>query len=93
MNHINLKVIISISMVSLVLSGCTGVKNLLSKRDNGSLDYQQSSLLAPIQLPVEKQPQTFTPLYPLVKAQKSPINVTNASGKQYQLPAPKKTVH
>ncbi len=89
-NSISMKLLISIAVVGMTLSGCSSTKNLLGKRDNGSLDYQQSRLLAPIQLPVDKQPKTFTPLYPLVQAGKSPINVTNSAGKQYQLPAPRR---
>lgn len=30
---------------TLVLSGCQSAKNLLGKRDNGSLEYQQSKSL------------------------------------------------
>lgn len=91
-HNINLKLLASIVMVGLLISGCSSIKNTFGKRDNGSLDYRNSQLLDPIQIPVEKQTQLFTPLYPTVRAGKSPIKVTNESGKQYQLPEPQRTV-
>ena len=36
---------------TLVLSGCQATKEVFGKRDNGSLEYQQSTKLAPLQLP------------------------------------------
>ena len=48
---------------TLVLSGCQSAKNLLGKRDNGSLEYQQSKKLVPIELPANKEPAPFVPLY------------------------------
>ena len=45
---------------TLVLSGCQATKNLLGKRDNGSLDYQQSEKLAPIELPAAQETVSTT---------------------------------
>lgn len=87
-----LKVVTTIAITSLFLSGCSTIKGVFGKRDNGSLDYQSSNLLAPIQIPSDKQTQPFTPLYPTIDLGDSKINMTNEAGKQYQLPAPKRAV-
>lgn len=77
---------------TLVLSGCQSTKNLLGKRDNGSLDYQQSKQLAPIELPADQETAPFVPLYPTPNAGTNTLKLQNESGKQYQLPAPQRTV-
>ncbi|MBN6743423.1 hypothetical protein JKG47_23805, partial [Acidithiobacillus sp. MC6.1] len=58
-----LKITAGVLMASVVLTGCTATKNILSKRDNGSLDYRDEKKLAPIQLPAQQPAAEFTPLY------------------------------
>ncbi|MDV2859492.1 hypothetical protein R0I52_02050 [Psychrobacter sp. CAM01] len=77
---------------TFVLSGCQSVKNVLGKRDDGSLEYQQSKKLAPIELPVNKEPAPFVPLYPTPNAGTNTLTLKNDSGSQYQLPKPQRTV-
>lgn len=76
--------------VSLVLglTGCSATKNLLSKRDNGSLNYQSSKKLDPILLPAEQEPVSFIPLYDTPAVKENTLNLSNESGKQYRLPKP-----
>lgn len=76
---------------TLVLSGCQATKSLLGKRDNGSLDYQQSKKLAPIELPAAQETAPFVPLYPNVGA--NTLKLQNESGNQYQLPKPQRAVN
>ena len=77
---------------TFVLSGCQSIKNVLGKRDNGSLEYQQSKKLAPIELPANKEPAPFVPLYPTPNAGTNTLTLKNDSGSQYQLPKPQRTV-
>jgi len=77
---------------TLVLSGCQSLKEFVGKRDNGSLDYQQSQKLAPLQLPADAQTAPFVPLYPTPNAGVNTLNLENEAGKQYQLPKPQRTV-
>ena len=77
---------------TLVLSGCQSTKNLLGKRDNGSLDYQQSKKLAPIELPVAQETAPFVPLYSTPNAGANTLTLQNESGNQYQLPKPQRAV-
>ena len=77
---------------ALVLSGCQSTKELLGKRDNGSLDYQQSKKLAPIELPAAQEPVPFVPLYATPNAGVNTLELQNASGNQYQLPKPQRAV-
>lgn len=77
---------------TLVLSGCQTAKNLLGKRDNGSLEYQQSKKLAPIELPAAKETAPFVPLYQTPNAGANTLKLQNESGSQYQLPKPQRTV-
>lgn len=77
---------------AVVLSGCQSTKNLLGKRDNGSLEYQQSKKLAPIALPADKETAPFVPLYPTPNAGANTLTLQNESGSQYQLPKPQRTV-
>ncbi len=86
-------IMLSIIMGStLVLSGCQATKSFLGKRDNGSLDYQQSQKLAPLQLPTEQQTAPFVPLYPTPTVGANTLILQNDAGKQYQLPKPERAV-
>ena len=77
---------------TLVLSGCQATKDLLGKRDNGSLEYQDSKKLAPIDLPAATEAAPFVPLYATPNAGANTLNLENESGKQYQLPKPQRVV-
>lgn len=77
---------------TVVLSGCQSAKGLISKRDNGSLDYQDSQKLAPLQLPAAQETAAFVPLYPTPNAGENTLTLQNESGKQYQLPKPERAV-
>ena len=77
---------------TFVLSGCQSVKEVLGKRNNGSLDYQQSQKLAPLQLPANAQTAPFVPLYPTPTAGVNTLDLENESGKQYKLPKPERTL-
>ncbi len=91
-NNTSFKLLTTVILASLMLSGCSSMSSLFGKRDNGSLAYQESKLLKPIQIPASKQPKSFVQLYPTVNLGASTINTKNDSGKQYRLPAPKKSV-
>lgn len=73
---------------AVALSGCTTIKGVLGKRDNGSLDYRQSQKLAPIQLPVNQATGEFVPIYQTPNSVGKIQEFTNEAGKQYQLPKP-----
>lgn len=77
---------------TLVLSGCQSVKGFLGKRDNGSLEYQQSQKLAPLQVPVTQDTIPFVPLYPTPNVGANTLTLQNDAGKQYRLPKPERTV-
>lgn len=77
---------------TLVLSGCQMTKGFLGKRDNGSLEYQESKKLAPLELPVAQQPAAFVPLYTTPNAGVNTLTLQNEAGKQYQLPKPQRAV-
>ncbi|WP_352309677.1 hypothetical protein [Psychrobacter sp. W2-37-MNA-CIBAN-0211] len=77
---------------TLVLSGCQMTKGFLGKRDNGSLEYQESKKLAPLELPVTQQPAAFVPLYTTPNAGVNTLTLQNEAGKQYQLPKPQRAV-
>ncbi len=77
---------------TLVLSGCQSIKEFVGKRDNGSLEYQQSQKLAPLQLPVDADTAPFVPLYPTPNVGENTLELQNESGKQYQLPKPQRAV-
>ena len=77
---------------TLVLSGCQATKNLLGKRDNGSLDYQQSKKLAPIELPAAQETAPFVPLYATPNTGANTLTLQNESVNQYQLPKPQRAV-
>ena len=77
---------------TLVLSGCQTAKGIIGKRDNGSLDYQDSKKLAPIQLPAAQEAAEFTPLYATPNLGGNTLKLENESGKQYQLPKPERAV-
>ena len=77
---------------TLVLSGCQATKEFIGKRDNGSLEYQQSKKLAPLQLPADQETAPFVPLYSTPNAGANTLTLQNESGKQYQLPKPQRAV-
>ena len=77
---------------TLVLSGCQATKEFIGKRDNGSLEYQQSKKLAPLELPVAQETAPFVPLYPTPNVGGNTLTLQNDSGKQYQLPKPQRAV-
>ena len=77
---------------TLVLSGCQATKEFIGKRDNGSLEYQQSKKLAPLQLPAAQETAPFVPLYSTPNAGANTLTLQNESGKQYQLPKPQRAV-
>ena len=77
---------------TLVLSGCQTATGWLGQRDNGSLEYQDSKKLAPLQLPVTQETAPFVPLYPTPNTGGNTLTLQNEAGKQYQLPAPVRTV-
>ena len=77
---------------TLVLSGCQATKEVFGKRDNGSLEYQQSKKLAPLELPAAQETAPFVPLYPTPNAGANTLKLENETGKQYQLPRPQRTV-
>lgn len=77
---------------TLVLSGCQATKELLGKRDNGSLEYQESKKLAPLELPVAQETAPFVPLYATPNLGANTLKLENESGKQYQLPKPERAV-
>lgn len=76
------------AIVGVLLSGCASLSNAMGKRNNGSLNYQDSHKLDPIALPVEQSMAQFTPLYPTPSVGQNTLNLTNDAGKQYQLPKP-----
>lgn len=77
---------------TLVLSGCQSLKTAIGKRDNGSLEYQNSKKLAPLQLPAAQDTAPFVPLFPTPQVGKNTLMLQNEAGKQYQLPKPERAV-
>lgn len=77
---------------TLVLSGCQTAKGWLGQRDNGSLEYQDSQKLAPLELPADQQTAAFVPLYPTPNVGANTLDLKNEAGKQYQLPKPERSV-
>lgn len=77
---------------TVVLTGCQTAKGWLGQRDNGSLDYQDSKKLAPIELPAQQASAPFVPLYNTPNVGNNTLQLTNEAGKQYQLPRPERTV-
>lgn len=77
---------------TLVLSGCQTVKGVIGKRDNGSLDYQDSKKLDPLQLPADQNTAAFVPLYPTPSVGENTLTLQNDAGKQYQLPKPERAI-
>lgn len=78
---------------SLLLSGCQASKELFGKRDNGSLEYQNSKKIAPLELPADQETAPFVPLYATPNAGANTLELQNESGKQYQLPKPQRAVN
>lgn len=87
MKHMT-KIGTALVVLSIALTGCSATKSWLGKRNNGSLDYQQSQKIEPIKLPANQVSAKFVPLYSTPDFGPSPINLTNDSGKQYELPKP-----
>ncbi|WII95161.1 hypothetical protein LU276_09205 [Moraxella haemolytica] len=85
MNMIKMTTAVMLAVVAT--TGCTSIKDLLSKRDDGSLHYQASQKLPPIKLPANQQTAAFTPLYPTPN-QQGDTGFKNAAGKQFELPKP-----
>ncbi|GAA0307608.1 hypothetical protein GCM10009129_00850 [Psychrobacter aestuarii] len=77
---------------TVALSGCQTAKGWLGQRDNGSLDYQDSKKLAPIELPAQQASAPFVPLYQTPSVGNNTLDLTNDAGKQYQLPRPERAV-
>ena len=77
---------------ALVLSGCQATKGFIGKRDNGSLEYQQSKKLTPLELPADQETAPFVHLYPTPNAGANTLKLQNEAGKQYQLPKPQRAV-
>ena len=77
---------------TLVLSGCQATKDFIGKRDNGSLEYQQSKKLTPLELPAAQETAPFVPLYPTPNAGGNTLTLQNEAGKQYQLPKPQRAI-
>lgn len=77
---------------TVVLSGCQSVKGALGKHDNGSLEYQKSKKLAPLQLPANQDTASFVPLYPTPDMGENTLILQNDAGKQYQLPKPQRAI-
>lgn len=77
---------------TVVLSGCQTAKGVIGKRDNGSLDYQSSKKLAPLQLPANQNTAAFVPLYPTPSVGANTLILQNDAGKQYQLPKPERAI-
>lgn len=77
---------------TLVLSGCQATQSFFGKRDNGSLEYQDSKKLALLQLPTEQDTAPFVPLYQTPVVGENTLSLTNEAGKQYQLPKPERAV-
>lgn len=75
-----------------VLSGCQATKGAFGKIDDGSLAYQKSEKLDPIELPVEQETAPFVPLYPTPAVGVNTLDLENESGKRYELPAPHRQV-
>lgn len=73
----------------MVLTGCTTVKDWVAKRNDGSLAYQNSRQLPPIQLPLEQETAAFVPFYQVPQVTPQP---TDESQPQYQLPIPPKVI-
>ncbi len=84
------KIMTTVVVTASLLSGCQMISDWSGKRNNGSLDYQKSKLLAPIKLPAEQKTQGFVHLYPAIEMGKSTIDTTNKTGTQYELPAPRR---
>ncbi|MDO4450835.1 MAG: hypothetical protein Q4B79_07765 [Moraxella sp.] len=72
----------------IILTGCQSIKGVLSKRDNGSLDYTRSQKTAPIALPAQQATAPFVPLYDVPDVPQKITPTTNDAGTQYQLPRP-----
>lgn len=77
---------------AMMLSGCQTAKGWIAKRDNGSLDYQSSQKLAPLELPANQETAAFIPLYPTPSVGANTLELQNAAKKQYQLPKPERAV-
>lgn len=83
----------AIGASSLVfLSGCQATKGIFGKIEDGSLAYQESEKLDPIELPAEQETAPFVPLYPTPEVGVNTLDLENESGKRFELPAPYRQV-
>lgn len=82
--------VMGVMLAVLALTACQNVKSLMSKRDNGSLDYTKAQTLPPLKLPTKQATTSFTPLYQIPEISGQPM--VEEGAKQYKLPAPPKTV-
>lgn len=73
---------------ALTMTGCGATKGLLAKYDNGSLDYQKSQKIDPIDLPKNQKTAPFVPLYQTPDAVTQLPDFVNEAGTQYKLPEP-----
>lgn len=85
-----LKLLTLVAITTSMLAGCQTVRDWAGKRDNGSLEYQKSELLTPIELPATQDSQPFVKMYPTVDLGDSTVNTTNKTGTQFALPAPQR---
>lgn len=74
------------------MMGCSTIKGLTDKWNDGSLDYQKSQKIDPIKLPATQASADFVPLYPTPSVPTNTLILTNETGKQYQLPKPPKLI-
>ncbi|WP_019673122.1 hypothetical protein [Psychrobacter lutiphocae] len=83
--------LIGVSSITL-LSGCQATQGFFSSFNNGSLAYQDSEKLEPLQLPEDQETAPFIPLYPTPPVGVNTLDLENESGKRYKLPAPYRQV-
>ena len=83
--------IIAASSVAF-LSGCQATKGAFGRIDDGSLAYQKSEKLDPIELPADQEAAPFIPLYPTPAVGVNTLKTENESGKRFELPPPYRQV-
>lgn len=74
------------------LSGCQATKGAFGRIDDGSLAYQKSEKLDPIELPADQEAAPFIPLYPTPAVGVNTLKTENESGKRFELPPPYRQV-
>ncbi|PNK61034.1 hypothetical protein [Psychrobacter sp. FDAARGOS_221] len=83
--------VIGISSIAF-LSGCQASKGFFGKFNDGSLAYQDSEKLEPLQLPADQETAPFVPLYPTPPVGANTLELENEAGKRFKLPAPYRQV-